>query len=203
MEDEMVSTHNDKRVGGLPRHDKGRVSGAAPKPAALWDEVRTEHPPEPCYGRYPKGFLARQLMRWNLDTRRVLHVCSGAMTSSDALGGVRVDLRTAARPDVRADGRALPFRDGAFAGVCIDPPYSLEYARDLYGIAYPRPSHLLREAARVVAPGGLIGLLHYLVPSPPPGTSFVSVSGITQGCGYRIRAWTVYRRDAAGLFGGP
>jgi ubiquinone/menaquinone biosynthesis C-methylase UbiE len=76
-----------------------------------------------------------------------------------------VDLRAAARPTVMADGRQLPFRDGCFAGVLIDPPYTVEYAEELYGTEYPRPSHLLAEASRVVVPGCRVGFLHFLVPS--------------------------------------
>jgi hypothetical protein len=118
----------------------------------------------------------------------------------EALGGVRVDLRPAARPDVLADGRRLPFIDAIFDGVLIDPPYSVEYAESLYGVAYPRPSHLLAEASRVCRPGGRIGMLHYLVCVPPPMCRLLSVVGVTQGLGYRIRAWTLYERGQAGLF---
>lgn len=76
----------------------------------------------------------------------------------------------------------------------------MEYARDLYGTEYPRPSHLLREAARVVKPAGRIGFVHFLVPNPPRGARLVRVVGLTQWCGYRIRAFTLYERDQATLF---
>lgn len=110
-------------------------------------------------------------------------------------------MRAAAAPDVLADGRALPFRSNSFAAVLLDPPYSVEYAEALYGVEYPRPSHLLAEASRVVRHGGAIGFLHYLVPRPPAGCSMESVVGVTQGCGYRIRAWTVFRKDQRSLGG--
>lgn len=84
----------------------------------------------------------------------------------------------------------------------LDPPYSVEYARELYGTDYPRPSHLLAEAARVVRPGGCVGFLHFLVPKPgSPLLTIERVWGVTQGCGYRIRAFTVLRRRSADLFG--
>ncbi len=98
-----------------------------------------------------------------------------------------------------ADGRALPFPDAEFAAVLIDPPYTVEYAWDLYGTDYPRPSHLLAEASRVVRPCGRIGILHFLVPMPPPACRLDLVRGVTTGCGYRIRAFTVFQREQEGL----
>lgn len=134
--------------------------------------------------------------------REVLHVCSGMLTRDDVGGGVRVDIRPEQRPDVVADGRALPFADASFGGVLIDPPYCVEYAEELYGTDYPRPAHLLAEASRVVRPCGRIGFVHYLVPFPPERCRIVSVTGVTQGCGYRIRAFTVLEREQEGLFDG-
>jgi hypothetical protein len=70
----------------------------------------------------------------------------------------------------------------------------VEYARDLYGTDYPRPSHLLREAARVVRPDGVIGFLHFILPATPPGCDRVRVHGITAGPNFRIRAFTIFRK---------
>ncbi len=81
------------------------------------------------------------------------------------------------------------------------PPYSVEYARELYGTDYPRPSALLAEAARVCRPGGRVGFLHFLVPKPgSPLLTIERIWGVTQGCGYRIRAFTVLQRRHADLF---
>lgn len=127
----------------------------------------------------------------------VLHVCSGRLPHGS--GFLRVDLRREASPDLVADGRALPLRSGCAPAVLIDPPYTLEYARDLYGTDYPRPSALLREAVRVARPGAPIGFLHFLVPTSPEGASLERVYGITTGAGYRIRAFSVFRRSQAEL----
>lgn len=108
-------------------------------------------------------------------------------------------MRPQARPSVVARGEALPFIDGAFRAVLIDPPYTEEYARNLYRSEFPRPAHLLREAARVVKPGGRIGLLHIAVPITPPGCDFVTSFGVVPGPGFRIRAFTVYERQQPGL----
>lgn len=208
LEDEVISTPMDKRGAGkgMPGEGYRRREGTAPGRAALWGATEAVDfpPPEGVWGAYPKRFATWALKALQCPASEVLHVCSGALTSSDVGGGLRVDLRGAARPDLRADGRALPFRDASFSGVLIDPPYSVEYAEVLYGTDYPRPSHLLAEAARVVRPGGRVGFLHFLVPSNArTSLRFERVYGVTQGLGYRIRAFTVYVRTPAGLFDGP
>lgn len=151
------------------------------------------------FGRYPNGFL-RYVLKAQLlgavDRATVLHVCSGTLSDSERW---TVDLRAAARPTVQASGTALPFRAGSFPAVMLDPPYSDEYARNLYGVENPRPSWLLREAARVVVPGGRIGILHVAVPFAPRGTRLVNVWGISTGVGFRIRAFTVYEKEQESL----
>lgn len=200
--DEVVSTPMDRRVDALAMEGLRRRRGGAPSQPAMWawTPMQGTLEPEPCLGRYPKGFLEWAIRELGVAPHKILHVCTGGMSSEEAHGGLRLDLRSAAAPDVIADGRALPFLDGVWDAVMIDPPYSVEYAKSLYGVEYPRPSHLLREAARVVKPGGQIAILHFIVPVPPKGTDLVRVVGITQGLGYRIRAWTIYRRQQAGLF---
>ena len=146
------------------------------------------------FGRYPKGWLSHVIrLRFLGDVRRdeILHVCSGT------LGPVErwtVDLRLEARPSVVANGCQLPFRDASFEAVMLDPPYTDAYARNLYGTENPRPSWLLKEAARVVVPGGRVGMMHVAVPFAPPGCHLVTVEAITIGPGFRVRAFTVYER---------
>lgn len=199
-DDEVVSTPTDKRKTGtaLPRHFSARNRNAAPRRSALWNWHEVVDAPAPVWGTFPRGFLAWAFRRLGAAPREILHVCSGAL-GPDA-GGVRVDLHAEARPDVQADGRRLPFRDNTFRAVLIDPPWSVEYARDLYGTKYPRPSHLLLEAARVLKPGGRIGFVHFIIPNPPVGTRILRITGLTQGCGYRIRAFTLFQKHQAGLF---
>ncbi len=167
-----------------------------PKGCALWaiSEVVEIEEPEPIWGQYPKGFLRFALRHLHCDPVEVLHICSGCLTDADVGGGIRVDLRAQALPTVRADGRALPFKDESFAGVLLDPPYTKQYAEELYGTKYPRPSHLLREAARVLRPGGRIGFLHFIMPYPPPGCRYVTVVGISTGRGYALRAFSIFKK---------
>lgn len=152
-------------------------------------------------GGYPKGFLpwAYSIVRGQggrVVPDEVVHLCSGSVRE-----GVTVDIRPEVQPRIVADATATPLPDGVTDLVLIDPPYSAEYARNLYGTEYPLPQALLREAARLVRPGGYIGLLHFQVPLQPSksGLRLVTVYGVTTGPGYAIRAWTLYRRDDTGL----
>jgi hypothetical protein len=161
----------------------------------LFDDLAAnDTPPTGVFGMYPAALIGKLLPWLQCERREVLHVCSGGLGRGD---GLRVDIRQDARPDFRADGRKLPFRDGAVSAALIDPPYSAHYAQELYGVDYPLPSHLLAEAARVVCRGGRIGFVHYLVPNPPPGCHHVKTFGLSMGFGYPMRAVTIYEREQA------
>jgi hypothetical protein len=194
---EVLSNVQDKTLAGLPREGARRKNGAPPRPPSLWTMRPVfDGEPEPVWGAFPKGFLrvAARMLRAQPD--EILHLCSGSVAPGH---GTRVDVRAEASPDVRADARRLPFRDASFKAVLIDPPYTVEYARDLYACEYPRPSHLLAEASRVVKPCGRVGILHFLVPMSPAGLQLETVRGVTTGAGYRIRAFSVYQREQSRL----
>ena len=201
MLDDGEVLHTPGRDKLPARNSQSRKTGEKAKAPVLWNShrvvdcgsARTE-----IYGQFPKGFLAFAYRILGLKSDLVLHVCSGGLDTSTR--GIRVDLRREVLPDVVADGCALPFADASFDAVLIDPPYSVEYAKNLYNTDYPRPSALLREAARVVRPSRRIGFVHFLVPHPESGLRFVEVHGITTGCGYRIRALTVFQKEQRGLF---
>lgn len=143
-------------------------------------------------GGYPKGFLARA---WDIlgvaDPTQVLHVCSGSM-----LVGWTVDIRLQVRPKIVADARALPFSNGTFAWVMADPPYSTEYAENLYGTGavYPNPHALAQECLRVTQPSGRMAFMHHIVPKVKRPGKLLKVYTITQGMGYNVRAWSVFTK---------
>lgn len=151
------------------------------------------------FGRYPRGFLDHVLklrLLGEVAPHEVLHVCSGTLSATERW---TVDIRPEARPRVVADGASLPFAAASFRAVMLDPPYTDQHARRLYGVENPRPSWLLREAARVVVPGGRIGLLHVAIPFAPPGCRLVNYWDGSTGVGFRVRAFTIYERHQAGL----
>lgn len=174
------------------------VEPKRPPVLVLLDDIADEMgpAPKPIYGQYPRALIAKMLPWLQCDRHEILHVCSGALPRGD---GIRVDIRPDACPDILADGRALPLADGSQAAVMLDPPYCPEYAESLYGVEYPRPAHLLREAARVVRPGGRIVFVHYITPKAVEGTRFVKAFGLSTGFDMPMRAVTVFEREQARL----
>lgn len=150
-------------------------------------------------GGYPKRFM--QLAYGTLgvtDPNRVLHLCSGSVRV-----GITVDIRAETNPRIVADCRNVPLPDESQDWIMADPPYSKEYARNLYGTedSYPAPGQILLEACRLLKPFGRVGILHFMVPLVRKPLRLVRVYGITTGCGYAIRAWSVFEKAQAGLFG--
>lgn len=143
-------------------------------------------------GGYPLGFLEMAYAVLGADPDKVLHLCSGSMRR-----GVTVDIRPEVGPDIVADCRAVPLPDESFDWIMADPPYAEDYARNLYGTEknYPKPGQILKEAARLLRPGGRVGLLHFIVPLVRKPLRLVEVRGITTGAGYAIRAWSVFEKD--------
>lgn len=159
----------------------------------MYEDLNEVLAPAPVYGQYPATLIGKMLPWLRCERHQILHVCSGSLPPGE---GTRVDIRPEAMPDILADGRKLPFKDGEWqGGIMLDPPYTEQYARDLYGVRYPRPSHLLREAARVIRPGGRIVFVHYITPEAAKGTRFVKAFGLSTGFDMPIRAVTVYERD--------
>jgi len=157
----------------------------------LYEDLAETEMPSAVFGQYPRALIGKILPWLECERREILHVCSGSLPPGE---GIRVDIRPAARPDILADGRHLPLADGSVAAVMVDPPYTVQYAKDLYGVEYPLPAHLLREAARVVRPCGVIAFVHYLVPMPPDNCDFVKAFGLSTGFGFYMRAVTLFRR---------
>lgn len=157
-----------------------------PKPWVHFDEF-------PDGGGYPIGFVEWALAEMKCtDPSKVLHLCSGSVKT-----GTRVDIRPELSPNIVADCRSVPLPDGSQDFIMADPPYSQEYARNLYGThgVYPKPGEICREAARLLKPGGKFGLMHFQVPMIRRPLTIVNVYGISQGLGYAIKAWTLMERS--------
>jgi SAM-dependent methyltransferase len=179
--------HNFGPSGKTSRGTGHSIMFGKPKPVKHYEDF-------PDGGGYPKGFLewAYDLMGCD-DPSKVLHLCSGSVIT-----GVRVDIRPERKPDIVADCRSVPLPDASFDYVLADPPYSPEYAKNLYGTDanYPLPKQIVAEAARLLKPGGHFGLMHFQVPFPTLGMKIQGVYGISQGCGYAIKAWTHMRKPS-------
>lgn len=157
------------------------------------------------YGAYLGGFpeRARALLGAPLDCP-VLHVCGGMAKQYPYRRGfgpldMTLDLEPTTFPDFLRDAREpLPLNPhgDTWEAILIDPPYSKEDAVH-YGPgadAYPSPNLLLKNALAAVSPGGRVGIIHYLLPSPPEGAIFVAAVGVICGFNNRIRIYSVFER---------
>jgi len=150
------------------------------------------------YGAFPSGFYWR--MRVMLPGY-LCHLCSGSLGLADDDNALFVDKTRPAWAEglageffLQANATATGLRDGTFDAVMIDPPYSPEDAAE-YGHDYPEPKDLLREAWRIVRPGGRVGFLHYLFPRPPvKDYRLIATISVLMGYGNRVRLFTVFEK---------
>lgn len=156
-----------------------------PKPSIMFTDF-------PDGGGYPKRFLEWAYDIMEVDNpNEVLHLCSGSVAH-----GITVDIRKEMNPTIVADCRNVPLPNESVNFILADPPYSEEYANNLYGTkdSYPKPGQILKEACRLLKPGGKFGILHFQVPMVRKPMKLLGVYGITTGCGYAIRAWSLFQK---------
>ena len=104
----------------------------------------------------------------------------------------RVDNDPTSEPDFLQDAFAPPIQPRAFDIVLCDPPYTKKFSGD-WGVEQPSPKAVL-EAARLWAkPGGLIGLLHILVPARPKWAQREAIIGVLSGPRNVIRCLSMFR----------
>lgn len=110
-------------------------------------------------GCYPMWF-EKHLPRL-LETSNYIHFFGGKSKT-----GYRIDRLPELNPDLVADVQNLKqIPDNHFEGGMADPPYTEEFAKNLYNCDYPKWSKWTHELVRVVKPNGLIGIMNnYPVP---------------------------------------
>ena len=152
------------------------------------------------YGAYPNGFLERALALLGGINAATLHVCGGQAKQYPntrlMTNGWTLDLDASTNPDFHADARRqLPLRaDGDdWDAILCDPPYTKDDAAKYAPGAdvFPSPNALLKNALNVVAIGGRVGMLHYLLPQPPrEGVKFVACVGVIVSYNNRMRCFS-------------
>lgn len=172
---------------------------------------------EKYYGAYLGGFpeRARALLGCNINDS-VLHVCGGMARLYPYKRGfgpkdMTLDLDPETHPDFLQDAREMfPWRPftktdangnttggGTYwKGVLIDPPYSEADASHYAPGAdkYPKPNDLVKHALEVLPNGGRVGIIHYILPSPPKDAIFVAAVGVLCGFNNRIRIYSVFEK---------
>jgi hypothetical protein len=152
------------------------------------------------FGGYLGGFPERaRVMLGATITEPVLHVCGGLARAYPYKGGFgendkTLDLDPNTHPDFLADARhSYP---AGFKAILADPPYSEDDAKHYWPGAdkYPLPNTILRRAFEALPIGGRVGIIHYIVPSPPKPSRFVAVVGIVSGFNNRGRMFSVFEK---------
>lgn len=152
-------------------------------------------------GAYPEGFLQRLDQRIGLKGRKVLTLFCGSSDYGDT-----VDIKPEVRPTYIADCRKnIPIPDMLYDVVIADPPYdsqNITYSDKLYNEGVVKPYSFVKEAVRVLKPGGYLCILHQLVYKTPEITIRHAVIPITTGPNQRIRVLNIFKRrnDALDLF---
>jgi len=152
------------------------------------------------YGAYLGGFpeRARALLGVTINDP-VLHVCGGMAKLYPYKYGFgrmdkTLDLDPKTEPDFLQDARQ-PFPRG-FRAVLIDPPYSMEDAEkyEVGNGVYPQPNLLVKNGIEAVEIGQRVGIIHYILPSPPKISRFVAVCAVLCGFNNRVRIYSVFER---------
>lgn len=133
--------------------DKGWVYGVW-YCGTSWDKVRL-------HGQYPPTFLKRALALFP-DAKNILHCPSGTVSGP----GMTVDMiRDEVRqPQILASADNLPFPDASFDLYLSDPPYTPADSAKYGCPSYPL-GKAMKEAHRLLVPGGHFGILHTYYPS--------------------------------------
>jgi hypothetical protein len=155
------------------------------------------------YGAYLGGFpeRARALLGATID-EPVLHVCGGMAKHYPYKRGFgpndkTLDIDSEVSPDFHQDARD-PLPNG-FKAILMDPPYSEDDAEKYSAgrAAYPKPNTLIKNALAAVRPGERVGLIHYMLPSPPKGSVFVAAAAVMCGFNNRVRVFSVFEKELA------
>lgn len=151
--------------------------------------------------KYPGGFpqhFEKKVIRLLgfdevADKHKILHPFGGI-----AEFGIRVDIKPEVDPDFVGDAHNLVmFNDDVFDIVILDPPYSEEYSKRLYGTKKPRFKDYAREAVRVTKPGGFIVMYHYLAMPRIKQTKLIKRILLETKVWHRLRCIHIYQKEDA------
>lgn len=113
------------------------------------------------HGQYPPTFLKRAIALFPT-AERILHCPSGTLQGP----GLTVDIHydEVRRPRIVASADAIPLPDGVCDLILSDPPYTVEDSKKYNCAPFPLQG-FMREAHRLLQPGGHLGMLHTYYPS--------------------------------------
>jgi len=184
----MINVENVNKI--FPRYpktvfDKGWVYG-------VW-YCGTTFRSARLYGEYPPTFLRRALALFP-SAKDILHCPSGSVMGP----GITVDIQhtEVIRPQIIADAAHLPFMNHSFDLILSDPPYSDKDAEN-YGTGHFPLQKFMREALRILRPGGYLGMLHIFYPSyrRKEGWALVALICVVTGFSKKTRIFSIFQKS--------
>lgn len=159
-------------------------------------------PTGPYQGGYPNGFLRRlDGLVGITEEHAVLHLFSGSIRGRP--NEHTMDIQDTNNPTFVADARErFPMKDNSYDVVISDPPYDMkttdgvkiDYSSKLWKTEFIRPYAWVKEAVRVLKPGGYLCILHHLVYKQAEQTRRVFTVSVTCGPNTRIRALSIFEK---------
>ncbi len=143
-------------------------------------------------GSFPLHFeikLIREL-GFNPKKDKILHPFGG-----HAEYGIRMDINPNVKPDIVGDAHDMHMlEDNHFDLVILDPPYTNEYSKELYGTGRLRFKKYTSEAVRVTKPGSYIAMYHFLSTPRLGGTNLLMRIFLETRIWHKLRCVHIYQK---------
>lgn len=142
-------------------------------------------------GGFPLHFEKKLLKELNIDkqTHKILHPFGG-----HAEIGYRVDIKEDVKPDIIGDAHKLPIKNEIFDLIILDPPYSNDFSRKLYGTDKLKFGIYTKEAIRVLKYNGYLVMYHYLAIPRIEGTKLVKRIFLETRIWHKLRCIHIYQK---------
>ncbi len=150
-------------------------------------------------GIYPGGLMNRLANLINFDGKLILDLFGGTLEKNH--NHHTLDIKEELNPTHIADAtEELPIKDNTYDVVRADPPYNVEkngrdYSKKLYGVKAVKPYSFVKEAVRILKPGGYLCILHHLVYIKPKNTIRKAVISVSSGPNMRMRTLNIFKKD--------
>jgi SAM-dependent methyltransferase len=146
------------------------------------------------HGQYPPGFLKRALALFP-EARDIVQVPSGTLTGP----GITVDavVDEVRCPQIQASADAIPLPDDSADLILSDPPYTPTDSTK-YGCKPFPMGGFMREAHRILRPGGHLGMLHLYYPAyHRKNWNLIGLVGVVTGFSRATRIFSILEKREA------